>query len=134
MFPNTEGANHSSLTLALALLFSQIITQELFLPCCERRSHLTQATGGPHRAGKTANFHSLPGFYINRCAECLLSVRRAVRRLTADKRNRELAVLSLSRHRVYTFDTDEQQSLVKQRQSLWISYQNTKYSTFHTLK
>lgn len=35
------------------------------------------------------------------------------RRLTADKRNRALAVLSPSRHRVYTFDTDEQQSSVK---------------------
>lgn len=87
MFPNTQGANHSSLILALALLFSQIIIQELFLPCCERRSHLIQATGGPHRAGKTANFHSLPGIYINGCAECLLYGLSMQRRLRADKMN-----------------------------------------------
>lgn len=113
MFPNTQGANHISLILALALLFSQIKTQELLLPCCERKSHLIQATGGPHRAGKTANFCSLPGFYINSCAKCLLCGLSKQRRLTADKRNRALAVLSVSRHRARTFDTGEQQSSVK---------------------
>jgi len=115
MFQNTQGANCCSLILALAMKFSQIVSQELFSPCCKRRSHLIQATGGPHRAGKKANFHSLPGFRINRCAECLLCGLSMQRRLIADKMNKALAVLSRSRYRVYTLEADKQQSSVKQR-------------------
>lgn len=113
MFQNTHVANHCSVIFALAMVFSEIISQELFLPCRKRRSHLIQATGGPHRAGKKANFHSLPGFHINRCAEYLLCGLSMQRRLTADKMNRALAVLSRSRHRVCTLDADKQQSSVK---------------------